>query len=324
MKKVRIGVLGCANVAERHMIPAIKASNNIELIAVASRTKEKSALFAERFSCEAVCGYSNLVDRNDIDAVYIPLPIALHEEWIMNALRKGKHVLAEKSLTADYKSARKIIDKAKSCRLLVMENFMFQYHRQHAFVDKLIRNGDIGEIHFLKSSFGFPPRKQDDIRYNKKLGGGALLDAGGYVLKAAQLFLGSDLTIRGAYLHYDKRLGVDIYGGAIFSNRKGQIAHVSFSFDNYYQCSYEIWGSRGKITADRAFTPPPDFAPKILLEKQDHKQEFVIKPDNHFINILKKFHRSILERDFNKHWKDALIQAKLLDQVRKYNASSKQ
>lgn len=302
--------------AERSMIPAIKATREFELVAVASRTKEKAELFADKFSCKAVVDYSNLIDRDDIDAVYIPLPTGLHEEWIMKALRKGKHVLSEKSLATDYASAKRIISEAETRQLLVMEDFMFPYHRQHAFVEKFIREGEIGDVHFFKSSFGFPPRSKDDIRYNKKLGGGALLDAGGYVVKAAQLFLGPDLTLGGAFLKYDRQLNVDIYGGAILKNGKDQIAHVSFSFNNYYQCIYEIWGSKGKITANRAFTLPPNFAPTIVLEKQDHKQEFIITPDNHFINILKEFHRAIQKKDFHQHWKDALQQAKLLDEIR--------
>jgi len=316
MKKIRIGVIGCANVAERYMMPAIKATNEFELTAVASRTKEKAETFADKFSCEAIEGYAKLIDRDDIDAVYIPLPTGLHEEWIINALNKGKHVLAEKSLTTDYTSAKRIINEAETRQLLVMEDLMFPYHRQHAFVEKLIRDGAIGDIHFFKSSFGFPARSKDDIRYNKVLGGGALLDAGAYVIKAVQLFLGSSLILGSAFLKYDRQLGVDIYGGAIMKNEKEQIAHVSFSFDNYYQCSYEIWGTKGKITADRAFTPTSNFAPTIRLERQDHKQEFAIKPDNHFVNILKEFHRAIEEKDFHQHWKDALKQAYLLDQIR--------
>jgi NDP-hexose-3-ketoreductase len=316
MGKIKIGVIGCANIAERSMIPAIKAINDFELVAVASRTKEKAMLFADKFSCEAIVDYSNLIDRDDINALYIPLPTGLHEVWIMKALKKGKHVLAEKSLATDYISAQRIIDEAKSRQLLVMEDFMFQYHHQHAFVSKLINNDEIGKVHFFKSSFGFPSRNKNDIRYNKELGGGALLDAGGYVIKAAQMFLGPELELGSAFLSYDRQLGVDIYGGAIFKNNKDQIAHVSFSFDNFYQCSYEIWGSKGKITADRAFTPPSNFSPSILLEKQDHKQEFVIKPDNHFINILKEFRRAILEKDFHRHWEDALNQSRLLDQIR--------
>ena len=311
--------MGCANVAERCMLPAIKALNNFELVAVASRSKEKAVSFANTFSCEPVVGYTNLIDRDDINAIYIPLPTGLHEEWIIKALQKGKHVLSEKSLATDYLSAQKIIDEAKSRQLLVMEDFMFQYHPQHAFAKQLIKEDEIGEINFFKSSFGFPPRSKNDIRYNKDLGGGALLDAGGYVVKAAQMFLGSRLKLGGAFLKYDSQLEVDIYGGAIFKNDKDQIAHLSFSFDNFYQCSYEIWGSKGKITADRAFTPPPNFSPSILLEKHGHRQEFTITPDNHFIKILNEFYRSVAEKDFNRHWEDSLQQANLLDQIRKNN-----
>ena len=74
MRNIKIGVIGCANVAERLMIPAIKATDEFDLVAVASRTKEKAASFANKFSCEAVVDYSNLINRDDIDAVYIPLP----------------------------------------------------------------------------------------------------------------------------------------------------------------------------------------------------------------------------------------------------------
>jgi len=304
------------------MIPAIRELDDFELVAVSSRTKEKASLFAGKFSCEAVVDYATLIDRDDINAVYIPLPTGLHEEWIIKALQKGKHVLAEKSLTTDYASARRVIEEAQSRRLLVMEDFMFQYHRQHDFVKKLVSDGEIGEVHFLKSSFGFPPRDKHDIRYAKKLGGGALLDAGAYVVKASQMFLGPHLECGSAFLQYDSGHEVDIYGGALLKNGKGQIAHISFSFDNFYQCSYEIWGTRGKITADRAFTPPPYFAPRIVLEKQDHRQEFVIQPDNHFVNILKEFRRSIITEDFNEHWADSLNQARLLDQIRKRHEES--
>jgi predicted dehydrogenase len=322
MKKIKMGILGCANIAERYMIPAIKGTHEFELTAIASRIKEKAELFADNFACEAVAGYANLVQRDDVEAVYIPLPAGLREEWIMEALKNGKHVLSEKPLTTDYASAARIINEAKTHELLVMENFMFPYHRQHEFVEELIKKGEIGDIHFFKSSFGFPPRGKNDIRYSKELGGGALLDAGGYVIKAARLFLGADLSLGGAFLRYDIQLDVDIYGGAILKNDTSQIAHVSFSLDNYYQCNYEIWGSKGKITADRAFTPPPNFAPTIILEKQDHRQEFKIKPDNHFMKILKEFHRAILEKDFNFHWEDALYQAGLLDQIRQHHATS--
>ncbi|CAF3851232.1 unnamed protein product [Rotaria sp. Silwood1] len=99
---MNIGVLGCANIAMRSVIPAIKSITDFKLIAVASRAKEKAAEYAEKFQCEAIEGYDNLIERKDIDALYIPLPTGLHLEYVIKALESGKHVIAEKSLGMNY------------------------------------------------------------------------------------------------------------------------------------------------------------------------------------------------------------------------------
>ena len=95
MNKLRIGVLGCANIARRSVIPAIKSIAEFELLAIASRTKEKAEGFAQEFNCEAIHGYQELIDRKDIDVIYMPLPTGLHEEWSVKALEAGKHILIE-------------------------------------------------------------------------------------------------------------------------------------------------------------------------------------------------------------------------------------
>lgn len=317
MEKIRIGVMGCANIAFRSVIPGIRSIPQLDLIAAASRTKEKAQHFARTFQCEAVEGYENLIRRDDIDAIYMPLPTGLHEAFIMKCLEAGKHALVEKSLAYDYSSAKRIVEKAETSNVLLMENFQFQYHRQHQFVCSLLENDEIGEIRVFRSSFGFPPLDKDNFRYDEKIGGGALLDAAAYPVKASQLFLGKTLEVRAADLYYDKDKNVNIYGSAYLSSTKNAAAEIAFGFDNYYQCNYEIWGSSGKITVERAFTPPPGFKPRILLEKQDHRQEFHVKPDNHFVNILKEFHRAITESDHQKHLEDVLNQARLLDEIRR-------
>ena len=134
-KKIRIGVLGCASIAKRLVIPAIKElSLDFKLIAIASRTYQKAVEFAELFDAVPVEGYDNLINRNDIDVIYIPLPIGMHYEWILRALNAGKHVLSEKSLTTNYLDTKHIIEIARKNKLLVMENFMFKYHDQHKIV----------------------------------------------------------------------------------------------------------------------------------------------------------------------------------------------
>nr|NQU89175.1 Gfo/Idh/MocA family oxidoreductase [Bacteroidota bacterium] len=249
MKKLNIAVMGCAAIAQRSMIPAIKAVPEFNLVAVASRTMGKAEKFAAQFACEAVTGYENLLNRDDIDAIYMPLPTGLHHEWIMKSLEAGKHVLAEKSIAYDYLSAKEMVVLAQSKNLVLMEDFMFQYHSQHNFVFELIKNGEIGDIRIFRASFGFPPMPDDNFRYDDKVGGGALLDAAGYTVRAAHFILGDEFKVKAANLFTDPDKGTNIYGGAFLDNGKGVSAQLGFGMDHYYQCNYEIWGSKGKIIA---------------------------------------------------------------------------
>ncbi len=317
VKILRTGVMGCADIAARMVIPSVNSIDSIELVAAASRKESKARYFGDKFNCEQITGYENLLAREDIDAVYMPLPTGLHEEWILKSLEAGKHVLAEKSLAMNPGSAEKIIEKAKEKELLVMENYMFPHHSQYAFIDKLLEDGEIGEIRFVKSSFAFPPLDKDNFRYNPELGGGSLLDAGGYTVKSARMFLGDDLVVGGAFLKMDENTKVDVWGGAILRDNRDRIAELAFGFDNYYQCKLEISGSEGMIVSDRAFTAPPALSPKIVLERRGHRQEFLLPPDNHFINILKKFRAAVLNKEYDGHWSDCLVQAKMMDEIRR-------
>ena len=315
MQKLKIGVLSCANIAKRNVIPAILSIPDFELVAVASRTSEKAQEFANLFDCEAIEGYQKLIDREDIDAIYMPLPTGLHEEWVLKALETGKHILIEKSLAMNYSSAEKMVQKAKEKGLVIMENFMFLYHTQHQIVKQLIAENKIGKIRCFRSSFGFPPLSPDNFRYNKKLGGGALLDAAAYTVRASQLFLGNDLEVKAASLNYNEN-DVDIFGGAFLKNKNGLFSEVAFGFDNFYQCNYEIWGSKGKITAHRAFTPAPDFNPLITLEQQGEKFDIEVPAENHFINILHEFVKNVKEQNYKSKYDEVLNQAKLLQEIR--------
>jgi len=129
--------------------------------------------------------------------------------------------------------------------------------------------------------------------------------------------MGLEFMVKAANLHYDPKSGSNIYGGAFLDNGKGVSAQLGFGFDHYYQGNYEIWGSNGKIVADRAFTPKPDYSPLITLEKQGEKHEYQLKPDNHFVGILREFHRAIVEGDPEKHYQDILLQSKTLDDIRR-------
>lgn len=308
--------MGCASIARRLMIPAIQdLPEHFELAVIGSRTGAKAAEFSKAFGVDGVAGYEHLVEREDIEAIYMPLPTGLHEEWIMRCLQAGKHLLVEKSLAMDFASASRMIGMAESKGLTIMENFMFRHHSQHNFTWELLRAKKLGEIRIFRSQFGFPPLDRSNFRYDKMAGGGSLLDAGAYTLKASQWFLGKGLEVTAATLYIDPASGVDIFGNASLISRDNVVAQLSFGFDNFYQCNYEFWGSKGRLLADRAFTPKPVEKPSILWEQQGERNVYEMPADNHFVNILKEWHRSIVQKDGGHHREDILDQSRLLTAV---------
>lgn len=323
MRRIKIAVMGCAAVAWNSMLPAIRTVPEWDLVAVASRTGQKAQQFAWQFDCEAVTGYEYLLNRQDIDAIYMPLPTGLHHEWIIKCLDAGKHVLAEKSIACDYASAEKMVGLARLKNLVLMEDFMFQYHSQHQFVLEMLRNKEIGDIRVFSSSFGFPPLPKDNFRYDDKIGGGALLDTAGYTVRAVHFILGDEFVVKAADLFYDRECGTNIFGGAYLVNENGASAQLAFGFDHFYQCNYVIWGSKGKITVDRAFTPKPDYSPLIIVEKQGERQEYKMDCDNHFVGALREFHRAITEGDGEKHYCQVLLQSKTLEDIRSLGGQAK-
>jgi len=317
---INIGVLGCANIAKRSLIPAIlDLKEEYCLKGVASRSGESAKACAEQFATESYTGYEELLNSGNLDAVYIPLPNALHTEWIEKALNLNIHVLVEKSLACSFEDAQRLNQLAKEKHLVLVENFQFRFHRQLSIVKELVSEGRIGELRCVRSSFGFPPfPDNDNIRYQKHLGGGALLDAGAYPVKIVQLFLGNQIEVKASSLYLDPACNVDIWGGAYLQQSNGPLfAELAFGFDHYYQCTLELWGSKGKLTATRIFTAPPGFSPELLLETAAGKEVIAVEPDNHFRNMLLHLHRLITTgKDLDAEYEQNVVQARLLEEVK--------
>ena len=231
--KIKIAVLGCANIAKRMVIPAIKQNARFELAHVSSRQEHKAKKFAEMFGCNYLSSYEETL-QSDVDAVYVPLPTGLHYDWAIQLIKSGKHVLIEKSLASTYPEVKKIIKCAEDHNRLVMENFQFLFHSQHESIKNMIDQGDIGDIRCFRSSFGFPPfRDPANIRYSKTLGGGALLDAGAYTLKAPTFIVGSGFKVAAANMHFDKGFDVDISGEGMLVHPNGTTAQIAYGFDHF-------------------------------------------------------------------------------------------
>jgi hypothetical protein len=318
-KPIKIGILGCANIAQRSIIPELlKLNERFDLVGIASRDTAKANICAKEFNIIPFTGYQNLIDHSGLSAVYIPLPNALHAEWINKALDKELHVLVEKSLACNLKDAKYLNDKAEKRKLALLENFQFRFHSQLTEIKRIVDEGQIGELRAIRSSFGFPPfPDKSNIRYKKDLGGGALLDAGAYPLKISQIFMGNDIEVTSASLNYDSTKKVDIWGGAFLKQSNGDLfSQIAFGFDQYYQCNLELWGSKGKLSTNRIFTAPSSFEPTILLETPQGSKELTLSSDNHFEKVLVHFHNLINNPEQAKEeYTQNILQAQLIEQL---------
>lgn len=315
MTPLRIGVLGCADIARRRMMPTMRELPATELTAVASRDGARAAEVAGEFGCRPVAGYDALLARDDIDAVYVPLPAALHARWVESALRAGKHVLAEKPLTTEPARTRELLVLAAERGLVLMENVMFVHHGQHAAVRKLLADGAIGELRSFQATFTIPGLPDGDIRYRPELGGGTLWDNGVYPVRAALHFLGDGLRVIGATLDAGPGREVDTAGAALLRTPDGVSAQLSFGLDHGYRSVYEICGTRGRLTVDRAFTPPADHTPVLRLERGSGTELIELGADDQVTATLAAFAAAVREGTAAGH--ECLEQARLLDDIRR-------
>jgi len=301
--KVRIGILGCANVAKKHAINAFKAIDNAELVCIASRDIKKAQIVAEEYGTDFAPSYDALLQRDDIDAVYIPLPIGLHEEWVEKAAKAKKHIICEKSLSDSYKSVNRILSICKLNDIVLYENFMCDFHPQHEKVLSLISDGQIGEPAVFIGCFGFPPLDKKNFRYDRSLGGGSLNDAGAYPTFMARKIFGEPTSVT-CHLNMDTKLGVDIQGSAQLEFPGGKVGLVSFGFDNVYQNNYSIWGTDGLITVPFAYSIPSNIKPQVELLKnisfKEVKKLLNIQEANHFELIFQDFCNTIINKNREK------------------------
>jgi xylose dehydrogenase (NAD/NADP) len=164
------------------LVPAFHRAEANELIAVASRDHERARSYAQHHGIpRSYAGYDSLLEDDELDAVYIALPNALHGEWILASLEAGKHVLCEKPLTPTSAEAAELFDLAASRELVLAEAFMYRHHPKTLRVREMLRDGLIGELQTIRCSFSFRVADpKSDIRYSAELAGGALRDVGCY------------------------------------------------------------------------------------------------------------------------------------------------
>lgn len=339
---IRIGVICPSEIAFRRFMPALKNTAGFEYVGLAVFTaeerygdkvfditekekenvlkseREKANSFIEAFGGKIFEGYQAIATSDEIDALYIPLPPALHYKWAKLALKSGKHVMLEKPSTTEVEETKELVALAEEKGLALHENYMFAFHNQLTAINKLVDDGEIGDVRLYRISFGFPARSANDFRYNKVLGGGALIDAGGYTIKYASILLGRTARIVYAQMNYIDGFEVDIYGSAAMVNDEGTTVQIAFGMDNNYKCELEVWGSKGCLTTERILTAPSGFNPEITIRKGNTDEKRKLPADDTFKKSIMRFQKCILDSVARKsNYQIIVKQAELVDEFLK-------
>ena len=316
MKTVRIGILGPSEIAFRRFMPSIQKDHRFEYVGLAVANElewfgnivvernlsildteyQKALKFKELYGGKVFSSYEEMLN-SDIDAVYIPLPPALHFHWAKKALNSNKHVFVEKPSTDKFVLTNELIELARNKELALHENYMFIYHSQLEKIIDMMKSDSFGKVRLYRIAFGFPFRGKNDFRYHKALGGGALLDCGGYTIKLANLLLGKSAKIETANLVYEDEFDVDIFGSAVLSNDDGMVAQISFGMDNTYKNELEIWGNKSRIYTNRIFTAPDGYNPVVSIENTNGLENITLESDESFAKSINRFYDCINNKD---------------------------
>ena len=316
--KIRIGIIGCSTIARNSTLPAILKSNNTKLEYIGSRSNNKALEFSKIFDCKKFGTYDDVINDENVDAVYISTPVGNHEEWVLKSAKAGKHILCEKSSTTSFDSAKKMVNTVKENNVRLMEGFMYRFHPSHQKVKKCINENTIGKVFLFSSKYGFPPISKENIRYNKSLGGGILNDAGCYPINATRMLFESEPKSVFCDLIIDKETQVDTKATLLMNFDGNKQSQSSVGYDLEYQSNYELWASDGFLSLTRAYNIPPDMPARLSIKNSNKNEEILIEPVNHFQLMIEVFGSEIIKSNYKKFnfEEDLLNQAKVMEACR--------
>lgn len=253
-KTVRWGVLGCSGIGKSRTLPGLLACENAELYAIAGRNEEKLRAYAEPFAPKKLyTDYQALLDDENVDAVYLPLPNGIHMEWVKKAAAAGKHILCEKPMALTEEQVREMFAAAKEHGVLLEEAYAYRHAQLVQKVKEIVDSGAIGRIRYLESKHSTFDTDRSGIRYQKGNGGGTVYDVTCYNVSLASYLFGKDPEDMSVYCGFDKETGVDVSDAVLLRYEEGVTAMLYAGLDAYRRGCYSILGETGRIDVDHKF-----------------------------------------------------------------------
>jgi predicted dehydrogenase len=309
--------MGTADVAAKHFVPSVQASRNGIAHAIASRSAERARQFADRFEIPRAHGsYEELLADEDVDAVYLPLPISLHCEWALRCAEAGKPVLCEKPLALNTEQARRMVDAFAERDLLLGEALMYRHHPVTRRIKQMVDEGQIGEVRVIQAVFCCQIEDMDNIRLRRETGGGALLDVGSYCVSVMRLIAGEEPGGVRAAAHWGEQSGVDesLVGTLTFPS--GIVGSLACSVRTEFGCNYDIYGSKGRIFLHKGVVPNPDEDAVIRCWRNYELEETVVPAVNQWQLVFEDFADALIEgRPVQVPPEEAVLNLRVIDRL---------
>jgi len=261
------GIIGAARIATAQVIPALQQGEKHQVLAIASRDRERAESVARSLSIPRSYGsYDELLADPDVDAIYNPLPNHLHVPWSIMALEAGKHVLCEKPIAMDANEARSLLGVQQRTGKVVCEAFMVRSHPQWLKARELVGAGRIGDLSLITGHFSYSRRNPDDVRNRVEYGGGVLLDIGCYPITMSRWLFDAEPTRVMAMIDRDPDMGVDRLTSALVEFPGGrQLAFTCAGHLALHQ-AMQLYGSKGRIQLEIPFNPAHDRPARMFVD----------------------------------------------------------
>lgn len=286
------GILGTGSIA-RTFARALQRSASGRLVAVASRSQAAADRFGDELGVARRHGsYTALLADPAVAAVYIATPHPAHAQWAISAAEAGKHILCEKPLGLNHAEAMTIVEAARRHGVFLMEAYMYRHHPQIARLAELIRAGAIGEVRAIQAAFSFDsPANPESRLHSQALGGGGILDVGGYPVSLARLVAGAARGLPFAEPSEVVALGrvgpesrVDEWSAAILRFPGDIVAQVATGVRLNMERGARIYGSSGSLFLPEPYIPAPDRPALLVLQRNDGSppEEIAVGPANSY------------------------------------------
>jgi predicted dehydrogenase len=246
---VRFGVIGCGGIG-RIRARALRGASGVSLRALSDVARERAEEAAAGSGAAIEADWRALVRRDDVDAVVISTPPALHAEMATVALRAGKHVLCEKPLARSPEECRAMLDAAKAAGRLLATGFNYRFYPSVVKAREYLDAGAIGELDHVRSYTGYTAKDHTHpwLHELEAMGGGALRDNGIHLLDLTRWFLGEVDEVKGFRTNRVWSFpGCEDNGFALLRSREGRIATLHASWTEWagYRFRIELYGTRG-------------------------------------------------------------------------------